>query len=51
MDRRDFIKKTAVAAATTAMATPAMAMLTKVDSATHSAVCRRLRSSCRSTGC
>ena len=33
MDRRDFIKKTAVAAATTAMATPAMAMLTKVDSA------------------
>ena len=33
MDRRGFIKKTAVAAATTAMATPAMAMLTKVDSA------------------
>ena len=33
MDRRDFIKKTAVAAATAAIATPAMAMLKKAESA------------------
>ncbi len=31
MDRRDFIKKSAVAAATTAIATPVMAMLTKAE--------------------
>lgn len=33
MNRRDFIKKTAVAAATTALATPAMGMLTKAEQA------------------
>ncbi len=33
MDRRDFIKKTAVAAAATALASPTMAMLAKGESA------------------
>lgn len=32
MDRRDFIKKTAVAVATTAIAAPVSAMLTKAES-------------------